>query len=1144
MKNISNSVNSGPEPDGTGSKDKDKAIPQTTVWSPFGVNKVRTYKPVSFSIIGGTTSPVPTNQNTAAFRTSSSFVGSTQQNVDTGAVSVTSVTTTLTTSSTVTSAVESKETGKNTTTNNETFSSPSYSNFNGNSSVIINASSPGSAYTSITMNSRRVTDGSPTHQYTTFGSAVPVSSPSQSRPFSPPAQQSPVIITPTSSQKSSTSPSSPFPSPFVKGYKPVSPPIPVGKQPTAETKGTSPAGPGFKLGSPPKTSGSEAKLATQPGSPTKPTVANTGPQLMPTSPTKSPMGAFPSSPKGHQRRPASPTKSVTFGPVTALDQKPEETPGAEEPRLSVSQKKSLFEQRQQQEKQEAVQQARLQQRKPMSPVTTPKRFGMPTSPKPFKAPSSFGEKSSPPSNITGGAGYRPVSPRLFSPSRPTSKTLASPYAPPKSPPAKSKGLEMFLTLQRKLHEPDDELSEFTDSEDTPAPKSTAPVTPTKSTVPSPVIGRAVPIKITSQIRDDQDTKSDLGLINSSITKSSTKIISPTSPVTSATEPWLLSKASALIDAELREREREREQQKQEQQDHNKLDSWSPTGSTEASHNQYTALKLNSSSQLATSNRSDHSSSKLGRGFPWKPDQTTTFSSSTVTMTTTTTMATHHTPSTTMSYSSHNGSISHHTESRLPTYQSPTITLLQKSRELKNGNFEIPRDIPAVRVDESEVPKDAILVGTKEIIEGDKKHMDTYYLLPGDKDHSRSRRIVERKTTKYEGIGPTDEVTGVPIIPRGSVDEKAHKDWYRRMYKSLHKVEKQEDINNYKPTYVFPELDSDSEVEEGIGSTMSMDRGGYGRRSYTLPHARYHDTKYKVQPMSIENYEPGFSSIAFRERKADPESVKPPERRTDQKSRSPSGKDDKKSYLYNPPIEKPGQFSKYIYSDSEPELKKKDQPLQPQSDTETREAYKRIQKGGDIPYEGLHFPVPPKKAFVMPTRTVTCGDNQIQAQSASCFVPHPVRKQGAKKFSFTFAELGDPYPFRDVTTDVPSVSSMDCESSHVSEESFDRQYQVYRSYSDSDDLDNLVLYNTVGKFSTQEAGLVPNRSNASGQARQMSKQEYRDVVGLRTNQLDSTDRAYDHHFSDRQDDYVQKHECSLQNKSLEEEAHRPEGHGLN
>ena len=120
-----------------------------------GVNKVRTYKPVSFSIIGGTTSPVPTNQNTAAFRTSSSFVGSTQQNVDTGAVSVTSVTTTLTTSSTVTSAVESKETGKNTTTNNETFSSPSYSNFNGNSSVIINASSPGSAYTSITMNSRR-----------------------------------------------------------------------------------------------------------------------------------------------------------------------------------------------------------------------------------------------------------------------------------------------------------------------------------------------------------------------------------------------------------------------------------------------------------------------------------------------------------------------------------------------------------------------------------------------------------------------------------------------------------------------------------------------------------------------------------------------------------------------------------------------------------------------------------------------------------------------------------------------------------------------------------------------------------------------------------------------------------------------------
>ena len=123
-----------------------------------GVNKVRTYKPVSFSIIGGATSPAPTNQNTAAFRTSSSFVGSTQQNVGVGSASATAAaaatTTAASTVTLTTTSTDSKEIG-NTSANSETFSSPSYSNFNGSSSVIISASSPGSAYTSITMNSRK-----------------------------------------------------------------------------------------------------------------------------------------------------------------------------------------------------------------------------------------------------------------------------------------------------------------------------------------------------------------------------------------------------------------------------------------------------------------------------------------------------------------------------------------------------------------------------------------------------------------------------------------------------------------------------------------------------------------------------------------------------------------------------------------------------------------------------------------------------------------------------------------------------------------------------------------------------------------------------------------------------------------------------
>jgi hypothetical protein len=50
----------------------------------------------------------------------------------------------------------------------------------------------------------------------------------------------------------------------------------------------------------------------------------------------------------------------------------------------------------------------------------------------------------------------------------------------------------------------------------------------------------------------------------------------------------------------------------------------------------------------------------------------------------------------------------------------------------------------------------------------------------------------------------------------------------------------------------------------------------------------------------------------------------------------------------------------IYSDSEPSLKKTERSLSPQSDIEKRDTYKRIQKGGEIPYSGLQFPIPPKK----------------------------------------------------------------------------------------------------------------------------------------------------------------------------------------
>ncbi len=51
----------------------------------------------------------------------------------------------------------------------------------------------------------------------------------------------------------------------------------------------------------------------------------------------------------------------------------------------------------------------------------------------------------------------------------------------------------------------------------------------------------------------------------------------------------------------------------------------------------------------------------------------------------------------------------------------------------------------------------------------------------------------------------------------------------------------------------------------------------------------------------------------------------------------------------------------VYSDTETDvIRKKERPVSPLSDIELHSAYKKFQKGGDVPVEGLRFPVPPKK----------------------------------------------------------------------------------------------------------------------------------------------------------------------------------------
>ncbi|XP_048256915.1 sorbin and SH3 domain-containing protein 1-like isoform X38 [Haliotis rufescens] len=186
--------------------------------------------------------------------------------------------------------------------------------------------------------------------------------------------------------------------------------------------------------------------------------------------------------------------------------------------------------------------------------------------------------------------------------------------------------------------------------------------------------------------------------------------------------------------------------------------------------------------------------------------------------------------------------------RLPPTQSPYITLLQKSRarvylenkldnDLPDEVFKPKRRIKTLKT-EGQIPKGAVYLGKKDVVDGDQVHTDTYYAQPTTEE-TTTTKTVEHRPKKYDGIGPLDQ-EGVPLAFRKNIDEENQHAWYRQMYKSLHRTEKEKedgilginklidsifedavkdlDENTYRPTYQFPDDVSDTRSEEAKTKT--------------------------------------------------------------------------------------------------------------------------------------------------------------------------------------------------------------------------------------------------------------------------------------------------------------------------------------
>ncbi|XP_045926038.1 sorbin and SH3 domain-containing protein 1 isoform X2 [Micropterus dolomieu] len=198
----------------------------------------------------------------------------------------------------------------------------------------------------------------------------------------------------------------------------------------------------------------------------------------------------------------------------------------------------------------------------------------------------------------------------------------------------------------------------------------------------------------------------------------------------------------------------------------------------------------------------------------------------------------------------------------------------------------------------------------------------------------------------------------PIVPVRNTEKS--KDWYKTMFKQIHRIPEPIEENPYRPTYIFPESydnqmkskddghtpfgylqdvkavprsKSDAEVDSRgrsmpVPTRSSSLKPSAKKNEWEPPDKKVDTRKYRAEPKSIFEYEPGKSSVLKLERTSAP-SFSPLETASDlqQYSSSKSGHSE---------VEKDSGSST-------------GEPVAPECD---RHVYKSVLEGGDIPLQGL------------------------------------------------------------------------------------------------------------------------------------------------------------------------------------------------
>ncbi|XP_073910931.1 sorbin and SH3 domain-containing protein 2 isoform X28 [Castor canadensis] len=171
-------------------------------------------------------------------------------------------------------------------------------------------------------------------------------------------------------------------------------------------------------------------------------------------------------------------------------------------------------------------------------------------------------------------------------------------------------------------------------------------------------------------------------------------------------------------------------------------------------------------------------------------------------------------------------------------------------------------------------------------------------IPLYRSSEEEKRVTVIKAPHYPGIGPVDE-SGIPTAIRTTVDRP--KDWYKTMFKQIHMVHKPDDDTDmyntpytynaglYNPPYSMQShpaaktqtyrplskshSDNSTDVFKEASSPVPpphvpprpRDRSSTEKHDWDPPDRKVDTRKFRSEPRSIFEYEPGKSSILQHER---------------------------------------------------------------------------------------------------------------------------------------------------------------------------------------------------------------------------------------------------------------------------------------